>query len=116
MSKPTAVRTAKGEYMCSTRLRIVRESTSMSKPGKKVFVCDKCDCQPNLTSQRAYVEEDTEVKMTSEEAASFAVDKWLEDFGKDRPEIPEDLGKQICAAIGVDSQRPSCTNESARAE
>lgn len=111
MSKPTAVRTANGQYMCSTKLRIVRESKSMSRPGTKVFVCDKCDCQPNLTSQRAYVEEDPNIKMTSEQAASFIVDVWLQEFAPDRPAIPDDLGQRICAAIGVEFQKPSCTNE-----
>jgi len=115
MSKPTAVRTANGEYMCSSRLRVVRKSTSMSQPGKGVFVCDNCDCQPNLASKRAYVVEDSEVKMTSEEAALHVVNKFLRTLGTDKAEPSVDLGREICVAIGVNPQRPSCTNESDKA-
>jgi len=111
MGKPTAVRTAQGEYMCSSRLKIVRRSKSMSKPGAGVFVCDECDCQENLTAQRAYVSEDTNVKMTSAEAAAFTVAVLL----VEQP-LPPELGEQICAAVGIDSEKPSCTNESARTE
>ena len=114
MSDPKAVRTSNGQHMCSTEFKIVRKSTSMSKLGKGIFVCDGCTCRGNLTAGRAYIEEDTEIKMSSEDAAFFTVDNWLQSLRGGTPDIPVDLGVKICQALGIDKHKPSCTNESDR--